>query len=140
VTATALNHDTRVARKLQRAFKRHGVKPGLTEVHLQLEGRGPRFEMPEKAVRLLETIIDELALGHEVTLVPMREELSSQEAAKLLNVSRPHLVGLLERGVIPFHRVGSHRRVKLRDVLEHRARLEALAELTRETQELNLGY
>ena len=136
MTATTYNHDTQAARKLQRALKRYGAN----ELRLQLEPRGQRFEMPATAVKLLETIIEELALGHPMTLVPMREELSSQETAKLLGVSRPHLVGLLERGVIPFHRVGAHRRVKLSDALEYQAKLEALAELTREAQELNLGY
>ena len=99
-----------------------------------------RFEMPATAVKLLETIIEELALGHPVTLVPMRDELSTQETAALLGVSRPHLVALLERGVIPFHKVGSHRRVKLSSALEYQSKLEALAELTREAQELGLGY
>ena len=136
MTETTYNHDTQTARKLQRALKRYGAN----ELRLQLEPRGQRFEMPATAVKLLETIIEELALGHPITLVPMREELSSQETAKLLGVSRPHLVGLLERGVIPFHRVGAHRRVKLSDALEYQAKLEVLAELTREAQELNLGY
>ena len=136
MTATTYNHDIQTARKLQRALKRYGAN----ELRLQLEPRGQRFEMPATAVKLLETIIEELALGHPITLVPMREELSSQEAAKLIGVSRPHLVGLLERGVIPFHKVGAHRRVKLSDALEYQAKLEALAELTREAQELNLGY
>ncbi len=136
MTATINSHDTRTAQKLQRALKRYGAN----KLHLQLEPRGQRFEIPATAVKLLETIIKELALGHPITLVPMREEISSQETAKLLGVSRPHLVGLLERGVIPFHKVGAHRRVKLIDALEYQAKLEALAELTREAQELNLGY
>jgi excisionase family DNA binding protein len=131
-----LTEETRTARKLQRALKLHGA----TGARLQLEPRGERFEMPATAVKLLETIIEELALGHPVTLVPMRDELSTQETAALLGVSRPHLVALLERGVIPFHKVGSHRRVKLSDALEYQSKLEALAELTREAQELGLGY
>ena len=136
MTATNNSRDTRTAQKLQRALKRYGAN----ELRLQLEPRGQRFEMPATAVKLLETIIEELALGHPITLVPMREELSSQETAKLLGVSRPYLVGLLKRGVIPFHKVGAHRRVKLSDALEYQAKLEALAEMTHEAQELNLGY
>jgi excisionase family DNA binding protein len=136
MTTTAFNHDTQAARKLQRALRRHGTNGAA----LHLESGRKAFVMPAPVMRLLENIIDEMALGHSVTLVPMRQELSSQEAAQLLGVSRPHLVGLLERGVIPFYRVGTHRRIKLSDVLEYQARLEALSELTREAQELNLGY
>jgi excisionase family DNA binding protein len=136
MTTTASSHDTQAARKLQRALRRHGTNGAA----LQLESGRKAFAMPAPVMRLLENIIDEMALGHSVTLVPMRQELSSQEAAKLLGVSRPHLVGLLERGVIPFYRVGTHRRIKLSDVLEYQARLEALSALTREAQELHLGY
>jgi excisionase family DNA binding protein len=133
---TVLSHDTQVARKLQRALKRHGTHGAS----LYLESGRKGFAMPAPAMRLLENIIDEMALGHSVTLIPMRQELSSQEAAKLLGVSRPHLVGLLERGVISFYRVGTHRRIKLSDVLEYQAKLEALSALTQEAQELNMGY
>ena len=73
------------------------------------------------------------------------DELTTHEAAKLLNVSRPHLVKLLEEGKIPFHKVGTHRRVYREDVLEYKDHRreeaeEAMQNLTDQAQELGLGY
>jgi excisionase family DNA binding protein len=72
-------------------------------------------------------------------------QLSTQEAADLLGVSRPFVVGLLEQGHIPYQKVGTHRRVLLADVLRYQqqsrvAQSEALAELQKEAQELDMGY
>ena len=74
--------------------------------------------------------------------MPLEAQLTTKEAADLLGVSRPHLVKLLERGEIPFTRVGKHRRVLLKDVLEYQERIreEALDELQRQAQELGLDY
>ena len=104
---------------------------------------GERLVLPASVHRLLHRLVHELARGHAVTVVPVHAELTTQQAADLLNVSRPFLVKLLESGEIPFHRTGAHRRIGLSDLLTYReersrARLAALAEMAREAQEMGL--
>jgi excisionase family DNA binding protein len=106
---------------------------------------GERTELPSSAVEALKLVVDALARGQSVTLVPQDKDLTSQEAADTLRVSRPHLIKLLDRGESPFHRVGTHRRVRLEDVLAYRERRDAeraaaLTELTRLSEELPGGY
>jgi excisionase family DNA binding protein len=106
---------------------------------------GARVELPTSAVEALQLVIDALSRGQSVTIVPHGRELTSQEAADILNVSRPHLIKLVNRGDIPFHRVGTHRRIKIEDVLAYRDRRDAerdaaLSELTRLSEELPGGY
>jgi excisionase family DNA binding protein len=107
------------------------------------DGASETVTIPTAAFRLLVTILAEMASGNAVRLIPHHAELTTQEAAELLNVSRPYLVRLLDEERIPFHRVGTHRRVLFKDVMayraEHRrARRSALDELTRLDQELGL--
>ena len=101
--------------------------------------------VPVSAVRILVDILDQMAQGHAVSLVPVQAELTTQQAADLLNVSRPFLVKQLEAGAIPFHKVGRHRRIRFADVMAYRERLdqqgiEAADELAAQAQELGLGY
>lgn len=104
---------------------------------------GERIELPPSLHRLIATIVHELAQDNAVTLAAVHADLTTQQAADLLNVSRPFLVNLLESGAIPFHKVGTHRRVRLQDVMSYRQtrgqeRRTALAEMAREAQELGL--
>lgn len=101
------------------------------------------IELPAAAVQLLLDALEQLALGHAVALVPLEAELTTQQAASLLNVSRTHLVQLLDDGQIRHRKVGTHRRVTAEDVLAFRRETErrrraSLDELTAYDQELGL--
>ena len=108
-------------------------------------GTGETVEIPLSAFRLLADILTQMAKGNAVSLIPIHAELTTQEAADLLNVSRPYLVELLEQRKIPFHKVGSHRRIRFQDLMAYkqdidRKRLKVLDELAALNQELGLGY
>src|SRR5579875_565070 len=106
---------------------------------------GERIELPLSAFKVLKLVVGAMARGQSITLIPHDAELTTQEAADMLGVSRPHLIKLLERGEIPFHRVGTHRRIRSEDLLAYRARRDAerkaaLDELVRISEELPGGY
>lgn len=99
--------------------------------------------LPAAAVRLLGALLTELAKDNAVTLMPHHAELTTQEAADLLNVSRPFLVELLESGQLPHHKVGTHRRVRFSDLMTYKKRRDAeseaaLRELSARSQDMNL--
>lgn len=116
-------------------------------VHVRPEGAGQEVSVavPLEAFQLFMAILGQMANGNAVTLVPIHAELTTQQAADLLNVSRPHLVQLLEAGKIPSRKVGAHRRVRAEDVLRFRTqedgrRKAVLDELAAEAQKHGLGY
>lgn len=104
-----------------------------------------KITIPYEALRFLVEILAQMGKGNGVKIVPIKKELTTTEAADLLNVSRPYLVGLLESGQIPFRCVGSRRRVLLEDVINYKDQIDAkreqtLAELAAQAQELKMGY
>ncbi len=111
----------------------------------QLVGpQGQTIELPESVLFLLERVVEVLASGDAITIVPVHRELTTQQAADILNVSRQYLVRLLDDGAIPFTRAGTHRRIRFDDVMTYRTkrdreRLSSLDELTRISQEYG-GY
>lgn len=103
------------------------------------------IELPAGAVALLVDILETMASGRGVTLIPEDVELTTVQAADILHVSRPFLIKLLEEGRIPYRKVGQHRRIRMDDVMTYkraidREREAILDELAAEAQELNMGY
>lgn len=99
--------------------------------------------LPLSAVRLLVRILEEMARGHAVTLIPVHAELTTQEAAEMLNISRPSLIQLLDDAKIEYRRVGTHRRVRFEGLIKYKraaesARRAALEELAAYDQELGI--
>ena len=82
---------------------------------------GTRATIPMTALKLFTHVVEVLASGNAVTLVPMGKELTTQQAAGLLNVSRQYVVRLLNEGAIPHHKLGTHRRLRIEDVLAYKA-------------------
>jgi excisionase family DNA binding protein len=123
-------------------------------VHLRVGTRSESVTLPAMAVRLVVKLLEAVGEGHpvivaaadEVTVTPRIEpEITTQEAADLLNVSRPHVVKLMEAGVIPHRKVGRHRRARLADVVAYKARVDAesahaIDALVAQAQALGHGY
>jgi excisionase family DNA binding protein len=108
-------------------------------------GQEETIELPAGALRLLQAILEEMASGHAVTIVPQNAELTTQQAADFLNVSRPFVIDLLKQGKLPFRLVGTHRRIRFEDVLRYKENIDAerrkvLDQLAAEAQELKMGY
>jgi excisionase family DNA binding protein len=106
---------------------------------------GTDLVLPKLVTPLLIKILTEMAQGNAVTLIPLHAELTTQEAANLLNVSRPFLNKLLDRGKLKFHKVGTHRRIKFSDLEDYRHEREEkraadMQALAKQAQELGMGY
>lgn len=108
-----------------------------------MSAEGEEVQLPDSVARLLRQLVYHLAHDRAVAVVPVNKELSTQEAADILNVSRPYFVKLLEQGEIPFVKVGAHRRIQVSDLVEYQrrrdaTRRQALQRLTQMSQELGL--
>lgn len=100
-------------------------------------------KLPAPAAALLVRILEEMARGNAVTIIPVHAELTTQEAADMLNISRPSLIQLLEEGKIDYRRVGTHRRVRFEALMKYKRhvdeeRRKALDELAAYDQELGI--
>ncbi|MEO1446174.1 MAG: excisionase family DNA-binding protein [Cyanobacteria bacterium J06635_11] len=89
------------------------------------DGDEQALTIPAVAGRLLADVLNQMAEGHAVTLVPLNAELTTQEAADLLNVSRSYLIEQLEAGEILYHEVGRHRRIRAKDLMVYRQKIAA---------------
>ncbi|MGE0004046.1 MAG: SPFH and helix-turn-helix domain-containing protein [Parvibaculaceae bacterium] len=133
-------HDAELAREASRTL----AAKAEAELKVHLED-GAEVVLPKSAARLLQYLLTEMAHGNAVTIFPLHAELTTQEAADFLNVSRPYLITLLQRHELPFHKVGTHRRIKFSDLRDFRSRREserkaAMQELAHQAQEKGMGY
>jgi excisionase family DNA binding protein len=136
-TESEVRQASEAARALATALTPAGLPFSVTR-----DGDVTQVELPPALGQLLLDVLTHVARGEMVTFVPYGAELTTKEAADLLNVSRPFLVAMLEEGKIPFHKVGSHRRVRASDLLEFRERrdserADALRDLQRLGQEFD---
>jgi len=118
-------------------------KPDVVKIKIQESGEF--VTVPRKALDLLFNILSNMAEGKSISLVPSDSEVSTQQAADMLNASRPHIVKLLEQGLIPYKKIGSHRRILLEDLMAYDEKLKdqrnnSLKLLAKQAQELRLGY
>jgi excisionase family DNA binding protein len=137
--------DALLARESARVLAPQLAKANsVTQLRLvEHDGQSEAVTIPTAAFRLLVAVLAEMASGNAVRLIPHQAELTTQEAAEILNISRPYVVRLLDEGRMPFHRVGTHRRVLFKDVMAYkeqhrRARKSSLDRLTALDQELGL--
>ncbi|WP_339869763.1 excisionase family DNA-binding protein [uncultured Algoriphagus sp.] len=112
---------------------------------VQFEVEGKIVSLPKRILKLVEKALGAVASGKSVVLSSLSNELTTQEAADLLRVSRPHLIKLLDTGKIPHKMAGSHRRILLDDVRKYdkqlrETRRKGLDFLAKEAQEMGLGY
>lgn len=135
-------HDSRLARESSRRLSPFAKQ----DLHVRIrDEKGPDIELPAAAVQLLVHLLTQMAEGNAITLMPIHAELTTQQAADLIGVSRPFLVKELDEDKIPYRKVGTHRRVLFVDLMRYKEsmdskRHEALDELSKLSQELNMGY
>jgi excisionase family DNA binding protein len=137
--------DAAIARVSGQLLSRYArqKRPLTLRVH-DAEQERP-IELPAGAVALLMDILEAMAAGRGVTIVPENAELTTVEAAGVLNISRPYLIKLLDEGVIPHRKVGKHRRIRMADVMAYKARDDRereaiLDQLVGEAQKQDMGY
>lgn len=146
-TVTPTPEDTRLAQESSRKLaKLVGMRKKDVRLRIRPDDKPEEtITLPLSALRLLADILTEMAKGNAVTLIPLHAELTTQQAADLLNVSRPFLIEQLEKGAIPFRKVGKHRCILFQDLMAYKQkmdqnRLKALDELSAQAQKLGMGY
>ena len=143
---TPTEPEALLARETSRLLASHvRTRQNLRVRIMEDDKAGDILSLPASAVRLLLDILTEMAQGNAITLLPVQAELTTQQAADILNVSRPYLVSLLDDGKIPHRKVGTHRRVLFKDLMAYKKRIDkarekVLDQLAEEAQELDMGY
>lgn len=133
--------DRRVADQLRHVIAQHAAGDATLKVFDRDAGKPTEITLTPSMSDLLLDLLRQIGSGHAVTLVPIRELLTTQQAADILNVSRPYLIGLLEKNELPYSFTGRHRRIKAEDVFAYKAkrdevRSKALGELAADDADL----
>lgn len=151
MTMTTLTTPTpEIAEKARLALRQISgpFKPGKVKtigIQIDTDGHQLSVDVPYEAFAVLLEVLGQMANGNAVTIVPVNAELTTQQAADFLNVSRPFFVTLLEAGRIPYRKVGTHRRILFKDLSSYKRedelrRRKVLDHLASEAQKHNLGY
>lgn len=149
---TVLEAPTKAEQKMAKdtiskivSFSGKRRSPSRVSISLQLGDKKETLQLSAKIFTCLKFILSNMAEGKALQFVPVVAELTTQQAADILKVSRPFLIKLLEQGKIPYKKVGAHRRVAQEDLQVYQRQQQAerdknLDFITRQAQELNLGY
>lgn len=138
--------DTQLSKQSSRILAAHASSQETQRIKVvEDDGSEQEVTIPAVAFQFLVDILTQMARGNAVTLIPIHAELTTQEAADLINVSRPFLVKLIEAGEIPHRLVGRHRRIRFEDLMDYKQRIDAqrmnaLDALVEQAQELEMGY
>jgi excisionase family DNA binding protein len=134
---TAMESEQPILRKIERILRHSECEPKI------VGSDGEEIPLPESLSALLGQIVSQLTHGNAVRVASIHEELTTQEAADILNVSRPYLIKLLEEGTIPFVKTGTHRRIRFNDLMEYKRyrdveRTRAINEIAQISQDAGL--
>lgn len=140
--------DADLARQSSRALSRFAGRQPQVRIQVQSNGEHPEVEsvtIPVSAFNLLMDILKQMGQGNAVTIIPVHAELTTQQAAEVLNVSRPFVIKLIEDRDLPCKMVGTHRRVQFSDLMDYKRKIDAerlkvLDDLAAQAQELGMGY
>jgi excisionase family DNA binding protein len=136
--------DSAIARDSGERLSRYARHNRPLTMRVESEHEQP-IQLPAGAVTLLLDILEAMAAGRGIAIIPENAELTTVEGAELLNVSRPFLIKLLDEGAIPHRKVGAHRRIRMEDVMNYKAKIDAereavLDQLVADAQEHDMGY
>jgi len=138
-------HDAALARTSGQRLSRYGGRSGSLSIRVLDSDQEQQLDLPAAAVALLMDVLEAMAAGRTVSIIPENAELTTVQAAAILNVSRPYLIKLLAEGAIPHRKVGKHRRILMDDVMTYKNRIDqeredVLDQLAAEAQANDMGY
>lgn len=96
------------------------------DTEIEIDETNVKIKLPLTALKLLNEILKSMSEGKPISIVPIATEVTTQKAAEILGCSRPHLVKLLEEGIIAYKKVGKHRRVKFEDIINYQKKMKAM--------------